>query len=72
MSARRKTTKARKAWAIVDWHGNIQLDKVMATRAEAWGLLSDERQNEIDKTFSWKAQLEAMGYKCVRVSIGPA
>ncbi len=56
--------RPRKAWAIVDRRGAIQLDMVVASKAEAWGLLCDSNCN-LDTIEDCKNN----GYRCVRVEV---
>lgn len=56
--------RGRKAWAVVGRFGDIHLDKIMASKAEAWGLLTDESSKD-------EADLKANGYRCVRVLVRP-
>jgi hypothetical protein len=58
--------RARRAWAIVCSHNIIHLDKIMASRGEAWGMLSDA----FLPSMSVRA-LKALGYRCIRVTIKP-
>lgn len=58
--------KPRKAWAIVHRSGAIQLDKVCPSKAECWGLLSDEHD---DLSI---ADMKRNGYRCIRVVIRAA
>lgn len=64
----RAKIKPLKAWAIVDPDGDIHLDKVMVSRAEAWGLLAEEESTYEDVK---PKELEKWGYRCVRVNISP-
>ena len=57
-------TRVRKAWAIVDWRGHIQLDKVMASKGEAWGLLMDDESMD-------EQDLKKNGWYCVRIELRP-
>lgn len=59
--------RARMAWAIVDRRGNIQLDMVMSSRAEAWGLALDNAAGCLSVE-----ECKANGYRCIRVEIKPA
>lgn len=57
-----KTVRARKAWAIIDRRGFIHLDKIMASKPEAWGLIAEEMSMSI-------ADCKSNGYDCRRVEI---
>jgi hypothetical protein len=60
----------RKAWAIRDRRGTIHLDKICASKPEAWGLLADDLAGGRPRGDApTNEEMKASGYECVRVEI---
>lgn len=58
-----------RAYAIVGSAGNLHLDKVMASKDEAWGLLADEMHNTHYPCRYDTAALKRLGYRCKPITI---